>query len=466
MSLRTKLVTMVAGLLTLSVALFSYGLVVSETRFLKAQNEEKVQVIVNSVDKAARDAVLQNDLLLLVSYLKFMRGQYPPLLYCKVAWGGEGRAREVTVGSFVLHRRAVERRVRVQDPRNPALEVTVQAGIDMDLLQEQLDETVARLRRELLLIFGAILLVAVLLSSFFAFRITKPLEGLVAASKELGKGKLGVKLEQTSQDEVGELVSAFNLMSARLEALDEMKKDFVSSVTHELRSPLGAIESFMDLLRDRLKAGDGGRVQEYIQRVQANIRRLSGFINNLLDVAKIERGKMDCVLRPMDFRELAQDVCEFFTPRARELGVELAADLPAALPSVQGDYERLRQVLVNLVSNALKFSGQGGRVRISAKPAAGGAIEVAVADTGRGMAPRDLEKLFQKFQQGKNVSDGVIGPKGTGLGLFIVKSILEQHGTKVEVRSEVGRGTEFRFALHPSAGKKEAMEEVRRKHGS
>jgi len=242
-------------------------------------------------------------------------------------------------------------------------------------------------------------------------------------------------------------------MSQRLEELDAMKKDFVSAVTHELRSPLGAIDSFLNLMESKMEDGrvrDPHAFNTYFGRVKQNVRRLSGFITDLLDIAKIERGKMECVLKPISLHPVAEDVVQFFEAKSKESEVSIVNQLSAGAGKVQGDSERLRQVFVNLISNALKFTPKGGSIWVTAEQfRENGAkfLEVAVQDSGRGIPQKDLERLFEKFQQGQNTKQRVSGSHGTGLGLFIVKSIIEAHGGKVGVQSSEGKGTKFLFSL-------------------
>ena len=268
---------------------------------------------------------------------------------------------------------------------------------------------------------------------------------------EISAGKLGRRLEWQSEDEIGELVKVFNHMSERLAELDEAKKSFISSVTHEFRSPLGAIESFIALLMNKApKHPDCAGHRDYLARIQTNIVRLSNFVNDLLDVAKIEKGRLECVLRPVQIQETVCEVCRFFEPKAAAQGVSLASRVDRP-PEVLADAGRIRQVLINLVSNALKFTPSGGRVEISVeqyREAGQRWLEIAVADTGRGMDERDRAGLFQAFSQGRNMAGGVFGGgKGTGLGLYICKSIIDQHGGRIEAWSEPDRGTRIVFSL-------------------
>ena len=462
MTIRLKLSLATAAILASGLGFLGWALVTLEGRYLREESQKGNALFLQTVRRAAEDALIQKDDLLLVSYIKFLQKQHKSLLYCRIDWHTPGGERVLTLGppssstTWVPStgaRKVEEIPLRVVDPRDPKRFVVLLLGVNMESIEERVTEGISRLQRDLLRVFCIAMILGVLFSDWLARSITQPLRALVSAVGQVGSGKLGTRLEWKSADEVGGLVKGFNQMTQRLEDLDVMKRDFVSSVTHELRSPLGAIESFLRLIETKMVDGrlaDPQQVQEYLSRISANVRRLSGFINDLLDVAKIERGKMECVLRPMKIQEVASEVVQFFEAKSKEHRISLASRLPPDLPPIQGDAERLRQVLVNLVANALKFTPDGGQIWLQSEIFREGErrwVEVAVTDTGRGMAPQDLAGLFQKFQQGRNVSSGVVGHKGTGLGLFIVKSIVEAHGGKVGVKSLPGKGTQFAFNL-------------------
>ncbi len=452
MTIRAKLTLTMALLLGAGLGALGAGLIGLERGYLLADNQEKVKLMLSSAERAARDAMVQKDDVLLVSYVKFLNDQFNSLEYCKIQWQSPDKERSITVGSVPPGDRIQEKAVHVVDPVDGRRTVTLLLGINEDKLEERVATGVGRLERDLSRIFGISMILVLLISDGFARSISRPIRRLSDVVAQVGAGKLGTRMEWTSKDEVGQLVQGFNQMSARLEELDTMKRDFVSSVTHELRSPLGALESFIRLIESKLASGrsDPQQVTEYFGRIAQNVRRLSGFINDLLDVAKIERGKMECVLRPTRIQDVAGEVVQFFEAKSKEQKVNLLSKVDPAFPVVQADPERIRQVFVNLVSNALKFTPEGGHVWIASEQFREGErkwAEVTVTDTGRGMDRADLDVLFKKFQQGKNVNQGVLGTKGTGLGLFIVKSIAESHGGKVAVRSAPGKGTQFSFTL-------------------
>ncbi|MBI3288320.1 MAG: HAMP domain-containing protein [Elusimicrobia bacterium] len=452
MKIRTRLVLLTGALQMFSLAVFGGGVIVvlkeSENRTTFTAEE----LLRHAIARTALDALIQRDQVQLLSYLNFLKGQYPALIYARVSWtkGDKSVRHEIgaTGGNLALR----ERQVVVSDPSQPGQAVEVIFGIDRDVLRAPYAEARIRALRILAMVAVITLLIGLIAAFVIARAMTAPLFALGHMAQEIGTGKLGGHLEWDSDDEFGGLVRAFNGMSSRLEEFDTIKRTFVSSVTHELRSPLGAIESFLQLIRDKIAAGSPegfAQSKEYLDRIAINVRRLSGFINDLLDVAKIEKGKMECVLRPMELPVVVREVCQFFEAKASQQGVAIDNRLNG-VPSVMGDADRVRQVLVNLIANGLKFTAKGGQVWIAAEQfRVGGTrwVEITVGDTGCGMDEADRLRLFQPFSQGRNVTEGVTGHKGTGLGLFIVKSIVEQHGGSVDIKSVPGRGTSISFSL-------------------
>lgn len=452
MTIRSRLVAAIFLLQVFSMAGLGWAGLLILRQLHEKDVEHSARTIEALVNRAASEALLQRDDLQLISHLNFARSQYPAMAYARIEWHHADRVRAHVLGGGTPSGPATrETRLRIEDPADRQRFVLVSLGVDRSELERPLEERRRRLAKVFLMAWAGASALGLLISAVLAHSFTKPLEGLARVAEQIGSGRFGAKLEWESEDELGRLVRVFNMMSVRLEELDSAKRNFVSSVTHELRSPLGAIESFLQLIREKAAAGPEGfrQSEQYLARIEVNVRRLAGFINDLLDVAKIEKGKMECVLRPMELGPVAQDVCMFFEAKAAQQGVAVSSRIDG-VPSVQGDADRLRQVLVNLVSNGLKFTPPGGRIVIGAEQVREGGqrwVEVSVADTGRGMDEADRQRLFQPFTQGRNITDGVAGHKGTGLGLYIVRSIIEQHGGRIDVRSVPGQGTTIRFSL-------------------
>ncbi|MEQ1919569.1 MAG: HAMP domain-containing sensor histidine kinase [Elusimicrobiota bacterium] len=456
MTIRTRLIVSTFLLQVFSMALLGWGVLAVRRQFQERDLRASATTIEMAVQRAALDSLIQKDDVALLSYIKFLEVQYPAIAQVRIRWVNKGRERSAVVGTARFGAQTRETRLTVADPADPLRTVELDLAVDYAVLDAPFWDANRRLAKIILSVWGVTSLLGLLISFLIARGLTKPIIELSRLAGEIGGGKLGGKLAWESDDELGGLVRAFNGMSSRLEEFDSIKRNFVSSVTHELRSPLGAIESFLQLIRDKIAGGtpEGyAQSSEFLERIQVNVRRLSGFINDLLDVAKIEKGKMECVLRPMELPVLANEVCQFFEAKALQQGVAIQNRM-AALPTVMGDADRVRQVLVNLIANGLKFTATGGQIWIAGEQFRdGGArwIEVTVGDTGRGMDEADRASLFQPFTQGRNINEGVAGHKGTGLGLYIVKSIVDQHGGKIEVKSTPGQGTKISFSLKVAA---------------
>jgi signal transduction histidine kinase len=452
MTIRMRLIVQTALLQAVSLLLLAYGAIAVERTLGQRQAARAETLLQEAVVHAASDALIQRDQVQLLSYLNFLKIQYPALSYAHVSWRRGDKVIPLDVGARAPGQNVVEHALTIKDPAAPDRAVAITVGVDQDAIRAPVRESEHRLIKVLAAVGAGAALVGLTLAVLLARSLTNTLGALSAMAAQISEGRLGVRLEWESQDEIGVLVRVFNAMSERLAELDLAKKNFVSSVTHELRSPLGAIESFVPLIRQKIKAPNAASTaaaDEYLERIEGNVQRLNRFVTDLLDVAKIEQGKMECVLRPLDLGPIVSEVIQFFGPKAAAQRVAVANELGAA-PKVMIDAERIRQVLVNLLANALKFTPAGGRVWIAGEPLREHGermLLVTVGDTGRGMSESDVGRLFQPFSQGRNVSDGVMGPKGTGLGLYIVKTIVDQHGGRVSVKTSPGQGAKISFSL-------------------
>ena len=228
----------------------------------------------------------------------------------------------------------------------------------------------------------------------------------------------------------------------KLEKLDELKSDFLSSVSHELRTPLASMKAATDNLLDEIAGPLNPTQKECFVIIKNNIDRLSRLINDLLDMAKIEAGKVELKQRRSDLRQLIYEIASFISSEAKANSVELEIMVDNNLPNVYIDSDKATQVLTNLLNNAVKFTEPGGRVAILAKTV-GKFVQVDVSDTGIGISAEDMPKLFEKFQQVAYARKS----GGTGLGLSISKGIVELHGGKIWAESQRGKGSKFSFTM-------------------
>jgi diguanylate cyclase (GGDEF)-like protein len=230
-----------------------------------------------------------------------------------------------------------------------------------------------------------------------------------------------------------------------LKRMDHLKTDLVAMVSHELRTPLATIKEFTAILVDRLAGPTTADQEEYLGIIQTNINRLARIIDDLLDMAKIDAGRVLLTRGYVDLPVLVREVLQTLRPLADSKGLILEAQVPPQVASVFADADKITQVLVNLLSNAIKFTDSGGRITVTLS-AQEHDVQVAVADTGPGIDPEHQPKLFEKFQQFRRVSDAH-GSKGTGLGLAISKRLVELHGGRIWVTSHPGQGSTFFFTL-------------------
>jgi signal transduction histidine kinase len=227
-----------------------------------------------------------------------------------------------------------------------------------------------------------------------------------------------------------------------LESASQHKSDFLATMSHELRTPLNAIIGFSEVLNEQMYGELNERQLAYVNDVLDAGKHLLSLINDVLDLAKIEAGSMELELSEVAIPAVLRSAVSIHSERASRGGIELSVTTEPKEITITADERRLRQVVFNLVSNAVKFTPAGGRVDISAH-ADDGHVEIAVADTGPGIPAGDLEKIFEQFEQsgdGKKV-------EGTGLGLPLSRKLLELHGGRLWVESELGRGSTFRFTL-------------------
>ena len=295
---------------------------------------------------------------------------------------------------------------------------------------------------------------AIALASFEGMRrhVLGRFPALEAGLHEVAHGHLGAKVDLgAASDEVGRLESAFNEMSAELERAraellraDEHKSQFIANMSHELRTPLTSVIGFADNLRKGLYGPLTEQQNGRVDAILRNARSLLGLIGDVLDLAKIEAGKMDVRPVTVDVGALVADVAEALRPLAEARRLALEVQVEGELPAVVTDPDRVRQILLNLGSNAVKFTEKGA-VRLRASTQESGEVRIEVEDTGIGIAPADLARLFRRFEQVDG--SGTRRHGGAGLGLHISRRIAELLGARIDVESEPGRGSRFALLL-------------------
>jgi signal transduction histidine kinase len=304
---------------------------------------------------------------------------------------------------------------------------------------------------------GSIVL-ALLLGLALSGSVVGPIQRTEARLAEIAVGDFTVHVDVPNRDELGSLAANLNRMNdelrrlyEELETVSRHKSEFLANMSHELRTPLNAIIGFSELLHQESFGPLNEHQRVYVEDVLGAGQHLLSLINDILDLAKVEAGRIDLELTEVSLRETLASGLTMHAGRAAREGIEIALRLDPEEIRVRADERRLRQIVFNLLSNAVKFTPAGGRVEVSAL-ALDGVVEVAVADTGPGIAPDDQEIVFQEFGQARS------GPErdeeGTGLGLPLSRRFVELHGGRLWVESAPGQGSTFRFTLPAASSRR------------
>ncbi len=268
---------------------------------------------------------------------------------------------------------------------------------------------------------------------------------LVVGSKRLHKfSKKQIHLIMAFGSQLGVALEHAQLYE-RLRELDQMKSDFVSNVSHEFRTPLTAIKASVDNMLDGLTGPLNEKQIRYLTRVKSNTDRLARLINDLLDLSRIEAGRIDLKPTYLALVPLAKEVTESLSTVAREKLISLEVASQDSSVTAWADRDKVAQVLMNLIGNAVRFTPAGGKVTVAVESNGDEWVQISVADTGPGIPPEEANKIFDKFYQVDQVDKQKT--KGTGLGLAISKGLVEMHGGKIWVESETGKGSNFSFTL-------------------
>ncbi len=303
-------------------------------------------------------------------------------------------------------------------------------------------------------VIGVALLSVVLvlvLGYAISWSLIGPVKRMDARLRGIAAGEFSEQLALENRDELGDLAENLNRMSTELgrlyreiEAASRHKSEFLANMSHELRTPLNAIIGFSEVLDERMFGELNDKQAQYIRDIHESGRHLLSLINDILDLSKIEAGRMELELKRFHVRAALDNTMTLINERATRRSIKLSAELSDSLGEIVADERKFKQILLNLLSNAVKFTEEGGEIILGAARNAD-SLEVSVEDTGIGISPEDQQIIFEEFRQ-VGADRGRVS-EGTGLGLTLTKKFVEMHGGTLSVRSEIGKGSIFTFSL-------------------
>ena len=270
-------------------------------------------------------------------------------------------------------------------------------------------------------------------------RLAAPTADVIEAVGRVAEGDLSTRVRERGPRETRSLARAFNAMTSRLEASEEQRRKMLADVSHELRTPLSVVQGNLEALVDGVHPADSAHLEAILDETKV----LARLVEDLRTLSLAESGALALHREPTDVGILVREIVESFGSQAGPAGVALESDVSSGLPQVDADPVRAREILSNLIANALRYTPRGGSVRVSAS-ADGGAVAIIVRDTGAGIAADRLDRIFDRFYKSPE-------SRGAGLGLAIAKQLVQAHGGQISASSVVGEGTAVRFTLPAEA---------------
>ncbi|MBI3974967.1 MAG: HAMP domain-containing protein [Armatimonadetes bacterium] len=288
---------------------------------------------------------------------------------------------------------------------------------------------------------AAAFLAAVAISIFVTRRIVAPIQAMTRASARIAGGGYGERVPVSSEDELGQLATQFNRMAGALAQTEQIRRDLIADVAHELRTPLASLAGYMEGLLDGVIPAEA----ETFYRLHREAARLQRLVDDLQELSRTEAGQVPLQAVPLQVRDLVETTAVRFRPQFADKDVALVVDVAPYIPEIMADADRLGQVLTNLIGNALQYTPPGGHVDVRVR-LRDGAVKISVSDTGVGIAPEHLARIFERFYRVDRSRARASG--GSGIGLTIARHLIEAHGGSIRAESAgPGKGSTFTITL-------------------
>lgn len=452
MKLKTKISAFTTALIILIIAGISSFVFLAQKKILVTEMEERRTAIAKGFARVSSDFLQTKDQITMINYIKSLKEE-KDIVYAML-YGINGK---VMIHSDFSKMGADTGTLKAY-PENEVAEVSLPAwagrekaflkiGFSRAAQNERIAKSLAKTGRSILVVSAAAIAGGVFGSFFLSHFLTRPIRKMADGAKRIGQGHLDTVIDVKNKDELGELAEELNAMAVKLKELEEHKREITYNITHELRSPLTSVGLGLEVIANDCQKYFSAQYKELIELSITNVRRIRKFVDDLLDTAKMEQGKLEINPVSTSIKSAITVPVQSAMVQARNKKIQLTIDVPDNLPPVSIDSERVQQVVMNLVNNAVKFTPENGKVEVKACDTGTQYVMVSVYDTGIGIPKEDLNRIFIKFEQAKGIRQQIKGPKGTGLGLSIAKSLIELHGGKIWAESEPQKGSCFHFTV-------------------
>jgi len=284
------------------------------------------------------------------------------------------------------------------------------------------------------------LVIAIILTFFLSRRILSPVKALTKAARKFGNGDFSQRVDYKGKGEFGELASSFNSMADDIDAAQRLRRNMVADVAHELRTPLSNLKGYLEAISDGVVQPD----EATIHSLQEETSSLSHLVEDLQELSLADAGELKMNFQPENISDLIDETVAALNPKATSKELTLTSELPDVIPTINIDSHRIKQVIYNLMENAIAHTPKGGKINVSAREQ-DNKVFVSIADTGEGIPPEDIKLIFERFYRVDKSRTRATG--GSGLGLTIAKRLVEAHGGTITVQSTVGQGSTFTFSL-------------------
>jgi signal transduction histidine kinase len=459
MSLRVRFGLLIGGVVVLAVVVHLVALLTSESRHLSRRAEEAHWTAAQHLAQVCGESTINRDDLAALNFLKELSLSKDLVeAMCLDKKGGIRLHRNMSMVGRPLVRvlpAAPQKEESLIEGRNlwiytvPVQRQGVSLGAARVLInpketQKQVQAQLAQVVTRSLRMSGVTLLVALLFSWLAARALTRPILKMAKEADRLARGDWTARVPEDAPGELGELSREFNVMSQKLGELDALKDQVMHSVSHDLRNPLGAMTTLARMMKaDALPPAS----QAYAEAIETTAIRLAAMLNNILDTARLKDGPLAYNRVSVSPEKLFLDLDRLYRPLADQSHKTLTWDAPPGLPAVFVDEEKIFRVMLNLLTNAFKFTREGDRIAVSARLVGEDRLEMSVSDTGWGISPDQMARLFVPYRATRGGEGEAKKNQGTGLGLSIVKALVEGHGGTVRVKSVLNGGTTMILTL-------------------